>query len=403
MTAHLGSRDRAGMPTRTLLAAVARVALLGGCLLIGAVGVASAAIKVKVVASHLNSPKHLLVTDRGVYVAESGTGGPVGPKNCIAGPSTEAPVTTRFCTGRTGAVILISGHHVQVVASKLASSIEQDPPEAAGPSAVTVDPKGRLSILYDDAQPTSSGATALPSPAASVFGTFQMAGGRVAQIARFDAAHPQTEATLGGVPGEIAYDSDPFDVVAYKTGYVVADAGSNSIVFVSKTGQVSLIARFPTVPEQVPAGVFGPAPVPLNAQAVPTSVAVGPDGALYVGILRGVPSLPGTADIYRVVPGRAPTLWASGLTTVTGIAFDAHKRLLASEYSSGGLLAPASVPGAIVRISRNGKQVTKLPVTGLLQPTGIAVAADGAIYVSNDGDSAANASKPGEVLKITGA
>jgi hypothetical protein len=204
------------MPIRSWLAAVARVALLTGGLAVVAAGTAGAAVNVSVVASHLNSPKHLLVTDRGVYVAESGTGGPVGAKNCITGPSTEGPGTTRFCTGRTGAVVLIRGHHVSVVASKLASSMEKAPPEAAGPSAVTVDAKGRLSILYDDAQPTSTGATALPSPAASVFGTFQMAGGRVAHIARFDAAHPQDEATLGGAPGEITYDSDPFAVVPYK-------------------------------------------------------------------------------------------------------------------------------------------------------------------------------------------
>jgi hypothetical protein len=386
-----------------LLAAVARVALLGGCLALVAAGSAGAAIKVSVVASHLNSPKHLLVTDRGVYVTESGTGGRVGANNCVTGPSTEGAGTTRFCTGRTGAVALISGHQVTVVASKLASMMEENPPEAAGPSAVTVDARGRLSVLYDDDLVTSSGGTALPAPAASVFGTFQIAGGGVAQIAGFDAANPQAEATLGGAPGEIAYDSDPFDVVPYKTGYVVADAGSDSVVFVSKTAQVSLIARFPAVPEQVPAGVFGPSAVPLNAQAVPTSVAVGPDGALYVGILRGVPSVPGTADIYRVVPGHAPTIWASGLTTVTAIAFDAHKRLLATEYNTGGLLAPATTPGAIVRISANGMQVNKLAVAGLLAPTGIAVGADGAIYVSNNGDSAASSSKPGEVLKITGA
>jgi hypothetical protein len=391
------------MPIRTWLAAVARVALLTGGLAVAAAATAGAAINVSVVASHLNSPKHLLVTDRGVYVAESGTGGPVAAKNCVTGPSTEGAGTTRFCTGRTGAVVLIRGHHVTVVASKLASMIEQAPPEAAGPSAVTVDAQGRLSILYDDDLVTSIGGTTLPAPDAAVFGTFQMAGGGVARISRFDAAHPQSEATIGGAPGEKLYDSDPFDVVPYKTGYVVADAGSDSVVFVSKRGRVSLIARFPTFPENVPAGVFGPSVVPLDAQAVPTSVAVGPDGALYVGILRGVPSLPGTADIFRVVPGHAPAIWASGLTTVTSIAFDAHKRLLATEYNTGGLLAPASTPGAIVRISANGKQVTKLPVTGLLQPTGIAVGAEGAIYVSNNGVSAGNASKPGEVLRITGA
>jgi hypothetical protein len=391
------------MPNRTTLAAAARVALLCGGLAVAGAGTAGAAIKVSVVAGHLNSPKHLLVTDRGIYVTESGTGGPVGADNCVTGPSTEGPGTTRFCTGRTGAVVLIRGHRVTVVASKLASMIEQAPLEAAGPSAVTVDAKGRLSILYDDDLVTSTGGTTLPAPDASVFGTFQIAGGGVAHISSFDSAHPQSAATIGGTPGEKLYDSDPFDVVRYKTGYVVADAGSDSVVFVSKAGRVSLIARLPTFPENVPAGVFGPSVVPLDAQAVPTSVAVGPDGALYVGILRGVPSLPGTADIFRVVPGHAPTIWASGLTTVTGIAFDAQKRLLATEYSTGGLLAPATVPGAIVRIRSNGKQVTKLPVTGLLQPTGIAVGADGAIYISNNGVSAGNASKPGEVLKITGA
>lgn len=87
---------------------------------------------------------------------------------------------------------------------------------------------------------------------------------------------------------------------------------------------------------------------------MPTSVTVGPDGALYVGLLRGVPSDPGTADIYRVVPGHQPQVWAGGLTSVTSIAFDRQGRLLATEYNLGGLLSPPTVPGALVRISDNG-------------------------------------------------
>jgi len=62
--------------------------------------------------------------------------------------------------------------------------------------------------------------------------------------------------------------------------------------------------RFPAVAEQLPAGVLGnPTAVTVKAQAVPTSVAIGPDGALYVSLLRGVPSDPGTPYIHRVVPG----------------------------------------------------------------------------------------------------
>jgi sugar lactone lactonase YvrE len=165
---------------------------------------------------------------------------------------------------------------------------------------------------------------------------------------------------------------------------------------------VSLIARLGTEPEQVPAGVFGPYAMPVDAQAVPTSIAVGPDGALYVGLLRGVPSLPGTAQVDRVLPGKAPTVWAKGLTAVTAIAFDGKGRLLATEYSTGGLLAPPTVPGALVRISATGSTVTTLPVNGLFQPTGVAVSPNGAIYLANYGTQPATAKTPGEVLKITG-
>jgi streptogramin lyase len=165
-----------------------------------------------------------------------------------------------------------------------------------------------------------------------------------------------------------------------------------------------MLARFPAVSEQLPAGVLGnPVPITVKAQAVPTSVAIGPDEALYVSLLRGVPSDPGTAYIYRVVPGQRPVIWARGLTSITAIAFDRQGRLLATEFNTGGLLSPPTVPGALVRISNNGHTITTLPVPGLYQPTGIAVSADGAVYVSNYGDSTTiTSSHPGEIVKITG-
>jgi hypothetical protein len=111
----------------------------------------------------------------------------------------------------------------------------------------------------------------------------------VVDIAAFAAAHPQPASSLGTIPGETPYDSDPYDVVAYRGGWVVADAGANDLLYVSATGRVSMLARFPAVAELLPAGVLGnPAPITVEAQAVPTSVAIGPDGALYVSLLRGV-------------------------------------------------------------------------------------------------------------------
>jgi hypothetical protein len=389
-------------------AVVVLVASLAGTAAIPAVAKATpASIKETVVQGGLNAPRHLVLTRAGLVVTEAGTGGPVGTSNCVTGPSTEGAGTSLYCTGPTGVIFTIPtrGQTVPVL-SKLPSVIEEVIPEVTGPSAIAYG-HGQEAVTIDDFLVNKDGSNSLlPKPFASAFGTLRLISRgktRVVDIAAFAAAHPQSAYSLGTIPGETPYDSDPYDVVAYRGGWVVADAGANDLLYVSAAGRVSMLARFPAVAEQLPAGVLGnPTPITVKAQAVPTSVAIGPDGALYVGLLRGVPSDPGTADIYRVVPGHNPVIWARGLTTVTAIAFDRQGRLLATEFNTGGLLSPPTVPGALVRISNNGQTVTTLPVPGLYQPTGIAVSPNGTVYVSNYGDSTTTSTHPGEIVKITG-
>jgi hypothetical protein len=367
-----------------------------------------AGIQETVVQGGLNAPRHLVLTRAGLVVTESGTGGPVGTSNCATGPATEGAGTSQYCTGPTGDIFTIfSPGQTAPVLSMLPSVIEVALKEVTGPSAIAYG-HGQEAVTIDDFLVNPDGSNnLLPKPFASAFGTLRLISGektRVVDIAAFAAAHPQPPSSLGTVPGETAWDSDPYDVVAYRGGWAVADAGANDVLYVSATGRVSILARFPAVAEQVPAGVLGnPTPITVEAQAVPTSVAIGPDRALYVSLLRGVPSNPGTAYIYRVVPGQQPAIWARGLTTVTAIAFDRQGRLLATELNTGGLLSPPTVPGALVRISNNGQTVTTLPVPGLYQPTGLAVSADGTVYVSNYGDNTTiTSSHPGEIVKITG-
>ncbi len=135
----------------------------------------------------------------------------------------------------------------------------------------------------------------------------------------------------------------------------------------------------------------------IDAQAVPTSLAVSPDGTLYAGTLPGFPALPGTATIYRLAPGATPIPVVSGLTEVTDLAFDHVGRLLVLEFSTGGGLAPPDTPGALLRVSHG--TVSTLPVTGLAEPTGLAVGPDGAVYVSINGNADPDT---GQVLRITG-
>lgn len=388
---------------RLAAAALAAAVLAGVAIPATAAGAAPGGVTVSVVRGHLNNPRHLTLAGGSLWVAQAGAGGPAGSSNCVTGPSIGGPGNTKFCVGLTGAVSLIRHGHI-AASVRLPSVIEADNHEVAGPAAVAFS-HGRAAVVMQDVLVNSHGGNALPKPAGNFFGKLLILSGRgvtTVNLAAYAAAHPQPAWSLGTVPGEKAYDSDPYDVIAYHGGWVVADAAANSLLQVSPSGQIRLLARFPAVSEVAPAGVFGPAPVTVKAQAVPTSIAVGPDGALYVGLLRGVPSDPGTAYIYRVVPGHHPRIWARGLTAVTAIAFDRQGRLLATEYSTGGLLSPPTTPGALVRISHHGRTVTTLPVTGLFQPTGVAVGSHGTVYVSNFGSSTATATHPGEILRITG-
>ena len=64
----------------------------------------------------------------------------------------------------------------------------------------------------------------------------------------------------------------------------------------------------------------------------------GPDGAYYISQLTGFPFEKGDANIWRVVPGQAPTVYASGLTNLTDLAFAPDGSLYAVEISTNGLL-----------------------------------------------------------------
>lgn len=387
------------------------VAVLGSLASLAAVPAAASAVtpatgvRVTVALGRLNAPKHLTWAKGALFVVQSGSGGPDGTANCVTGPSTSGG-TTKYCQARTGAITIKKGK-TSAWLGGLPSVIQESSKEVSGAGAVAFNRDGQAAVVTQDVLVNKAGGNALPKPLGAAFGKLLLLSpsGKitVVDIARFAARHPEPASSLGTAPGEVPYDSDPYDVAAYRGGFVVADAAANSLLQVSRSGRIHLLARFPFRKERVAAGVLGnPKPITLDAQAVPTSVAVGPDGALYVGLLRGVPSNPGTAYIYRVVPGHAPRVWARGLTAVTAIAFDHQGRLLATEYSTAGLLAPPTVPGALVRIGRHGHTVTTLAVPGLVQPTGVAVGPGGAVYVSNYGGNLASDAHPGLVVKITG-
>jgi hypothetical protein len=113
---------------------------------------------------------------------------------------------------------------------------------------------------------------------------------------------------------------------------------------------------------------------------VPTALAY--NGNFFFGNLGTFPVMPGTQTVFKLTPSGHLKLWATGLTTILGIALDRRHRIYVLETSNApGPPSPGT--GDIVRIDRSGAQTTI--VSGLTFPTGMTMGRDGTLWVSNQG------------------
>ncbi|MGA2014041.1 MAG: ScyD/ScyE family protein [Solirubrobacteraceae bacterium] len=390
-------RARRAIATRLLAGAAAAAAATG--VLSAASGPAASAgaatppASIRLVASGLDQPKKITIAPNGsLVVALSGDG--LAPASCTTGNQLS-------CLDASGAVVEISpSGALRTLLSGLPSvSSGSHAAEASGPAQARII-GGALQVLFQGIN--ISGRTGEE--------TYGAGGALLGDLVRFTGHSPRIEARFG--PFEAAHnpdhgrgtvvalnqespiDIDPYAFVPYRGGFAVADAGGNDLLFVSRTGRISVLAVFPTISETAPPGAFGTAQtrsIHAQAQAVPDALAVGPDGALYVGELGGSPYGVGKSSVFRVVPGHAPTVYARGLTSIGDIAFDG-RTLLVLEIDQKGLLDPAlapdstsvPTPGAIVGVSPSGRQ-SLLVSRGLEFPTGMAVTRAGAVYVATEG------------------
>lgn len=325
----------------------------------------AAPASVTTVMSYLDNPRGLAFDARGaLYVAEAGRGG--------AGPCAVVRGLPR-CYGPTGAVSrLWRGQQIRV-ATGLPSYTDADDAEVTGPEDVSFN-GGRMtvSIGFGDNPALRAGF----GPVGAQFGTLirMSAGGDPWRVAADVAAHEAADNPAGG-----PIDSNPYGLLTESHDTLVADAGANALLRVTPRGQVSTIVTFPSRPARA-------------TDAVPTSVVRGPDGAYYVGELTGAPFADGAANIWRVVPGSAPQVFASGLKTIIDLDFDADGNLYVLQHATGPIFF--SGPGQIVRITPNGDR--SVVYSGLERPTSLAVGPDGALYVSIRGVSILT----GEVWRI---
>jgi hypothetical protein len=196
------------------------------------------------------------------------------------------------------------------------------------------------------------------------------------------AAHEAKHDPAGG-----PVDSNPYAVLAEPDGLVIADAGGNDLLKVAPDGTISTLAVFPNRQVTAPSSLKMPAGALMPMEPVPNSITRGPDGAYYVGELTGFPFPVGGAHVMRLVPGKAPTIYAEGFTNIIDLAFDRKGNLYVLEIVKDGLRFAeqgGSMTGALIRITPDGGRTTVL-TDGLVAPAGLAVGPDGAVNVSNYG------------------
>ena len=189
-------------------------------------------------------------------------------------------------------------------------------------------------------------------------------------------------------PDGVVPDSNPYGILALPGKTIVADAGGNDLLQISAKGQVSVLAVFSPIAR--------PTPGPAFVQAVPTSVALGPDGDYYVGTLTGGPFTVGLANVYRVpAEGGTPEVAYSGFTNIIDVAFGPDGSLYVLEIARNAI-PNFGAGGRLVRIEPDGTRTDIISGMPLIAPGGIAVGPDGDLYVTNRSTSPTL----GEVLKI---
>ena len=311
-------------------------------------------VEPQVVATGLDNPRHLTFAANGdLYVAEAGSGG-TGP--CLPGAE-----GGEVCFGKSGAITRVSdlwhrrsGASQTRVVTDLPSLAEADGGSAIGASDIDVEGWGdwsRLSIVIGlGHDPAVRDANPELSQMATLVQT-RPYGDRLWTVADL-GAHETAENPVND------FDSNPVSVLRRGSRFVVADAGGNTVVRVNRRGGMRNLAALPDVFVDAPPFLGLPPGTQIPVQAVPTSVAIGPDRAYYVSQLTGFPFQAGLSKIWRVDrAGGTPTVYAEGLTNVTDLEFADDGTLYAVEISAAGLLNGPI--GALVKVTPSGPQVVK--------------------------------------------
>ena len=248
------------------------------------------------------------------------------------------------------------------------------------PQGVDYD-RGRLYVATGEAGgPPEEGAPPAPPVPGATSLVVAEPGGPVLQtidlLAHELAENPDGQLQFGPDGAPVDALSNPYAVLSVGRRVLVADAGANAVLSVDRrSGEVSTFFVPPVVTDVPGCETAMNNPGTVGCDPVPTGIAQGPRGRVYVSTLGA--EVPGAGRVYVLSPKGEVVDVIEGLTSPTGLAVDGHGTVYVSNVGEG---APEGEPGPgfdpatigeVTRIDRRGERtVAQVPMPTGLQTRG---------------------------------